>query len=453
MPQLPELFGSSYITLAIIVVVVLLLVLLLFLNMRGRKRAGAGAAATAGQSGKRTKPPKERLTKGRVAAAAAAAASTAESPDSVEEGPEATAEAEETAPSHAKLDTARQTRADLGAGGMPAADPITTVVNDILRGWGDLTDEDTNRLTVFRQDRVLAAIAAAGLPKDLKNSEHARTRLGQLRHYATTVQEGGRKVHLPQAEFAGIGVAPAGGPKPSGEPDGAQPTEPRGDAVEEIPEVEETAGEARAADASWGVDKSKSLWGEEAAVALWGTETPDTSQVTDAGGQSLPEIRWEPEAPKEMAEEAGTESGWGKENAVAAAAAAFWAASEPAEAPAAATTPAKAPTANETVTEEELPMVHDTFFSSLGGKVSTAADLLALPAGEQASMLVFLEPAELDKVFRAASDSELKKSVIDTLEHVGSPASLDVIQGCLEDPDPGVQVHALEAAERLLGAG
>jgi hypothetical protein len=464
---LPELFGSSYITLAIVVVVVILLVLLLFLNIRGKKRASVSATATAGEGGKKSKPAKMRPARGK----AAAADDAAESPDYHAEGvPETPEEAPEAVPSHTRASATRQTRADLGAGGVPAADPITTVVSDILRGWGDLTEEDTNRLAVFRMDRVLAAIAVVELPKDLRNSEHARTRLGQLRHYATTVQEGGRKVHLPQAEFAGIGIEPLRGPQPSGEPEGgAEPTEPPAGAAEDIPEAEETAGESRAADASWGVDRSKSLWGEEAAAALWGADTPDTNHFAETAGatgeRSLPEIRWEPETPAEIAEKAGTEAGWDNaENAVAAAAAAFWAASEPAEAPAMET-----PAAKETVAEEVLPVVEeftgfeedvhaagavekDTFFSSLGGKISTAEDLLALPATEQANMLVFLEPAELDKVFRAVGDPELKKSVIDTLEHVGSPASLDVIHKCLDDPDPSVQVHALEAADRLLGA-
>ena len=35
-------------------------------------------------------------------------------------------------------------------------------------------------------------------------------------------------------------------------------------------------------------------------------------------------------------------------------------------------------------------------------------------------MLVFLQPAELSKVFAAATDSNLKKTVIDALENIGT---------------------------------
>jgi hypothetical protein len=68
-------------------------------------------------------------------------------------------------------------------------------------------------------------------------------------------------------------------------------------------------------------------------------------------------------------------------------------------------------------------------------------------------MLVFLKPSELAKLLRQTTDVELKKSVIDTLESVGSPSALDIIYHCLDDPDPQIQTRALSAADRLLGAG
>jgi HEAT repeat protein len=54
-------------------------------------------------------------------------------------------------------------------------------------------------------------------------------------------------------------------------------------------------------------------------------------------------------------------------------------------------------------------------------------------------------------VFRVAQDPNLKRTVIDTLEHIGSPAALEVLRQCLDDPDPEIQIHALDAADRLLG--
>ena len=66
-------------------------------------------------------------------------------------------------------------------------------------------------------------------------------------------------------------------------------------------------------------------------------------------------------------------------------------------------------------------------------------------------MVAFLTPAELSKVFAKADDPGLKRAIIDTLEHVSNPASLEVLRQCLDDPDPEIQLYALEAADRLLG--
>jgi len=98
------------------------------------------------------------------------------------------------------------------------------------------------------------------------------------------------------------------------------------------------------------------------------------------------------------------------------------------------------------------PAKDDDPFAGLGLKVSTAADIMALPMSERADMLAFLEPSELSKVFVLAADKDLKRSVIDTLEHIGSSSALDALRECLEDPDPEVQLYALGAADRMLGS-
>jgi len=91
--------------------------------------------------------------------------------------------------------------------------------------------------------------------------------------------------------------------------------------------------------------------------------------------------------------------------------------------------------------------------ASWGKQVSTATDVMALPPNDRPDMLAFLPPAELSKVFKSTDDSNLKKAVIDTLEHVGNTASLDAIHESLDDPDPEVQLYALDAADRILGKG
>ena len=55
-------------------------------------------------------------------------------------------------------------------------------------------------------------------------------------------------------------------------------------------------------------------------------------------------------------------------------------------------------------------------------------------------MTAFLGPSELAATFRATEDPELKKAVIDTLEHIGSPASLNALGNCFEDADSDIQV-------------
>jgi hypothetical protein len=94
---------------------------------------------------------------------------------------------------------------------------------------------------------------------------------------------------------------------------------------------------------------------------------------------------------------------------------------------------------------------NDDSLRSLGETVKTSEDLLALRERDRPDMVAFLEPAELSKAFMAATDPELKKAIIDTLEHVSNPASLDVLRRCLDDPDPRIQLYALNAADRLLG--
>jgi hypothetical protein len=84
-------------------------------------------------------------------------------------------------------------------------------------------------------------------------------------------------------------------------------------------------------------------------------------------------------------------------------------------------------------------------------KVETAEQLLALPPQERVDMAAFLGPSELAATFRATDDLELKKAVIDTLEHIGSPTSLNALGNCFEDGDSEIQRYALEAADRLLG--
>jgi len=385
--ELPELFGSPYVLPAIIVVVVLLLLLLL-LSMSRRRRGRVGKAG-----------------KERPSATGPATVRTEASGRGVSEG---------------TVRTAAVPGGSMGAAIPSGTDPVAAVIADILQGWGDITVEDTNRLKLFRADKVIAAVAAAEVPKDLKGSEHARTRLNQLRHYASTLRP------APAADAA---VAPVG--------------------------EGETSGEERAAEASWGVEKVQLV----AEASDTGPSAPDAASAAKRSwyGALLPEDGTAEAGGAGV--EKGPDSAESSEDVEGAQPVAEQA-SELVEVFSEEQPELVEETVPEIV-EEELPAVDeaaeldeaadaDSFFSDMG-VVSTAEQLLALPSDEQAGMLPFLSPGELGKVFQQAGDPALKKAVIDTLEHVGSTTALDVIHDCLDDPDPEIQVYALDAADRLLG--
>ncbi|NLO28742.1 MAG: hypothetical protein GX113_11305 [Actinobacteria bacterium] len=363
----------------------------------------------------------------------------------------------------------------LTPGDLPAVDPLKSVLDSVLQGWGDLTTDDTNRLRLFRTDKVMAAIAATELPKELKNSEHARARLNQLRRYANSLQQGRRTPGGALAEFVGIGL----GQTAQAQASGAEPTMGGGAAeVKEFPEemdtteaasgedylAEESAGEERAADSSWGITSTgKELWGTPAAAALWGA--PETPEETPSESSTASEVEpppaqtaWESGSGTESEETPSTLPSDGDHEAtIAAAAAAFWATTDTStedpettesretvahiegDSPAVAETPVETPQAVEVHEEVELPVSED---------VTMAEELPIVEEMTGFEELGALEPEELTKVFRATNDTTLKKSIIDTLEHKGF---LNNIHEFFDDPDPEVQAHALDAADRLLG--
>jgi len=413
--ELPELFGSPYVLPAIIVVVVLLLLLLLLSVSRRRRARSAGKLIA----------PTRKATVPRGPTATAAA----------------TARGDTGAGrvSHGLAKSAGSAVRPAEAVRSSGADPVAAVIADLLQGWGDLTAEDTNRLKIFRADKVAAAVAVAELPQNLKNSEHARARLSQLRHYASSLQE-------PSAT--------------------APQTPPSAD-------QSETAGEERAAEASWGIAKSDVLGTPSGAAVSWygvpleqksPAETAETDQTAavsmtaadtssqpaeTAGGEAgsgraeifadvfadeesegaepAPEVEAEeieafveeePELVEEMPTEVVEERISTVDEEPPLVHERSGAEEEPAAAPA-----TEVRTAAEEPAEEEVvktvglqdSMDIDDFFSSLRTTVTSAEELLALPAGEQAGMLAFLNPAELGKVFQGTKDADLKKSVIDTL--------------------------------------
>ena len=77
-------------------------------------------------------------------------------------------------------------------------------------------------------------------------------------------------------------------------------------------------------------------------------------------------------------------------------------------------------------------------------------DVLGLDQSERTAALNSLTPKELGRLFSATDDKSAKLSIIDTLETMPGVETISVIQLILDDPDPEVQLRALDAAERLL---
>ena len=89
----------------------------------------------------------------------------------------------------------------------------------------------------------------------------------------------------------------------------------------------------------------------------------------------------------------------------------------------------------------------DKPFSAHDFKLKIAHDIMDLPTPDRSEVIGFLLGGLLSS---RGSSTELKRAVIDTLEHLHSAALTNVLLDCLDDPDPIVQEYALAAADRLL---
>ena len=389
----------------------------------------------------------------------------------------------------------RRSRASRGAGDgarvVPIGknDPMQAAIQDILNGWGDLTPEDMKRLELYRPERLSATLVTVQLPKS--GSTDAKLRLSQLRQYASTLEHRAYDAQV-SAEAAAAAtpetppISPMTGTAATTATAAANPgplpirqtanifagyTTP---AVSGMPAATqgEPSSASRAVAASEAMTMSRFMTdadtdkpAEPAAVSPLETSKQASPPNDPSAFWADPRPLWEPDpgtsieelpAPAyhevEMDPVSKHDLLFGTGAALAA------------SLPAASTPAAPAPLAPPEV--EEQPAVRsvytdaDDFFwddephgavSRLSVKVETAEQLLALPASERVDMVAFLPPAELVATFRASQDPEVKRAVIDTLEHIGSPVSLNALGNCFEDNDSEMQKYALAAADRLLG--
>lgn len=462
---MPELFGSAYILPAIIVVVLLLILFLALMRSR-RTRASKSERLASGRD-----PARPDAVAGEPAEVGSTSEVVTEAEPGLAAATRAGTRARQNAPrfgQHAQ----RWEAAMPSAAAATAADPVTPVLMELLHGWGDLSREDKNRLDVFKPEVVQAAARGLQMPKGLKNDQDARVRLDQLVRYADDMAAGHAVPAVPEPLGSApessdddgaiiAGAAPAGAaalaaalaettqevrlvPPPGGDvsTDGAD---------EAVASVDVDTGGA-AGDLETTQIVGAAAAGAGGLISMTGTRQKTSSTEQTAGeGEGLDAFvdsragRVAPELGKADMPQVPQTADAAPESSSLDLAFGQWEEAAP-------------PALEEVSTFGEWSPLDDTLETPpkprplLGGVVRTADDLLTLPADEQADMVAFLEPGELAGVLKRTDDPALKKAVIDTLEHVNSPAALEVLRQCLDDTDPEVQMYALQAADRILGS-
>ena len=80
----------------------------------------------------------------------------------------------------------------------------------------------------------------------------------------------------------------------------------------------------------------------------------------------------------------------------------------------------------------------------------TAEGLADIPKEQWGDAFSRLSASETCRLFETSENQDLKMQLVDHIERRGGADALLILDTCLRDPDPEVQVHALNAAERLL---
>jgi hypothetical protein len=94
-------------------------------------------------------------------------------------------------------------------------------------------------------------------------------------------------------------------------------------------------------------------------------------------------------------------------------------------------------------TDSRIPQ---TPLSAYDFKLKMARDIMSLPAPDRTDVIAFL----LGGLLQSHAAPELKRAVMDTLDHLNTAVLVNVLLDCLDSPDPIVQEYALAAADRLL---
>jgi hypothetical protein len=318
----------------------------------------------------------------------------------------------------------------------PVTDPLKEVILDLVQGWGDLGPEDLKRLEIFRPEKVLELAEAMQLPKNVKGNEYSGTRLRQIRQYAATAKTEQKPTQAssggsPEATLTtAAGVAASAGALSTPAASGAA-----------------AAGEAAAAAAravpgsSWPATAPPAQPTEASSPAWPGATRADAKPLASEVIPSPPAPESDRASASGVAQSSAT-SDMGRPGFAGFAA-------KPADEILAAK-PAGTIFAPVTTPPESRAAEATELAPATVPAIQHRSEAKDRTRPLQATALAFLQPAELSRVFGESHDTTLKKTIIDNLEHLGSPSALDVLRTCLDDPDPEVQMHALEAADRML---
>lgn len=328
----------------------------------------------------------------------------------------------------------------------PTGDPVYAAVAAIATGTGPLNDADMRRLDLYRPDRLLSAVQSVRqeITETMHGGPAKRERLRAIAEYVefsveqatamASIDKPASQPPIPDAASAEAEPpADTGEPEPHPEPVAASSAleTPQAEPATEVSALTTAVtDEARDAAIPSATDTVE-LAEAPVVVPLQAlTEAPTVSPVEVPPNT---EVVVPLQTPAETTAEAEAEAKAEPEPPL----------SSPTEAP----TPTERPVLDAVKTADDaLPAAA----SRAETQTMTAADLKALPPEKWSDALQRIPLTELGEVLAASEDTAMKMKLVDHLERNGTSEALMLLDKCLQDPDPEIQVYALNAAERML---
>src|SRR5660398_116632 len=294
-------------------------------------------------------------------------------------------------------------------------DPVEAMVGALMEGQGELTGEESKRVRLYNPERVVAVVLAMSEGVSGSNKEIMRARLSRIRELAESQQV---EMSSPaEAEVVGE-TTRASEPPLEDSVEEQQTSLPQEDSLE----LDEELSFVEAEDVQSVADDFSESGEEQAEVESpdmeWESETLEMEEEPESlDMEEEPEIlemEMEMEVPEVVEDlEVEEEVDFPEESA-----------------------------------EEESAVSDD-----LDLAISTAQEVFDLPEGERVDALSFLEEEQLMEVIRLDEEGILCLAAVDMLGEMGTPQALEALEECLESMNEQVQVHSVEAVERILKDG